>query len=157
MYGALLAQVLHRDSIRLLLQKRLTFQLALVFLIISAVILINFTSLPLRRLVVALTLPMLICYTVLHPTEWVGRFLELSGMRWIGRLSFSLYIWQIFFLVPGERDMPFLQSFPWAFFCIMACAWVSYNWVEKPMIAIGHRIAAGVGQNADKNLRKIEI
>jgi peptidoglycan/LPS O-acetylase OafA/YrhL len=89
MYGALLAQVLHRDSIRLLLQKRLTFQLALVFLIISAVILINFTSLPLRRLVVALTLPMLICYTVLHPTEWVGRFLELSGMRWIGRLSFS--------------------------------------------------------------------
>jgi peptidoglycan/LPS O-acetylase OafA/YrhL len=155
MYGALLAQLLHRDSIRIFLKNRLTFYTALVIVIIAAVLLINFTSLSARRTIVAVTLPILICYTVLHPEKWIGRFLESSGMRWIGKLSYSLYIWQMFFLVPGNRNFSFLQSFPWAFFCIAACALVSYKWIEKPMIAIGHHAAARFFLDANHVPKKI--
>jgi peptidoglycan/LPS O-acetylase OafA/YrhL len=36
----------------------------------------------------------MIAVTCLTPTSLVGRLLELAPMRWVGRLSYSLYLWQ---------------------------------------------------------------
>ncbi len=56
----------------------------------------------------------LVAGTVLHPTGMIGRMLETSAMRWVGRLSYSLYLWQQLFLVPGANwPLSLLQRFPW--------------------------------------------
>ena len=64
--------------------------------------------------------------------------------RWLGRLSYSLYLWQQLFLVWAEdrvAGLGLLQSFPLNLAAVFACATVSMMLIETPLIAIGHRIA----------------
>jgi peptidoglycan/LPS O-acetylase OafA/YrhL len=44
--------------------------------------------------------PALLVWTVAHPSSAVGRILELPALRWVGRVSYSLYVWQQFFFPP---------------------------------------------------------
>ena len=71
---------------------------------------------------------------VTAPTSPIGRFLELAPMRFIGKLSYSIYIWQELFL----RTTP--ARLPVAYVCIFACAYLSYRFVETPCIAYGRRL-----------------
>ena len=45
----------------------------------------------------AIVLPLLILSTVLHPNTLQGRILESKPLRWIGWISYSLYLWQQLF------------------------------------------------------------
>jgi peptidoglycan/LPS O-acetylase OafA/YrhL len=73
---------------------------------------------------------------VVAPNAPIGRFLELPVMRFFGRLSYSLYIWQQLFLGgPGPR-----LPLPLALAAILACAYFSYKVVEQPSIRFGHRL-----------------
>ena len=85
-----------------------------------------------------------LCATLVEPHALVGKVLELSWLRWIGRLSYSLYIWQQLFLGFGVvyRPFGFLSSFPINFLMLVAVACASYYLLEKPMMRLGHRIAA---------------
>lgn len=87
--------------------------------------------------------PVLITSTVLNPRSLLGRFLELTAVRFIGRISYSLYLWQELFLNPDEPLAP--HSFhSHVFLCWCAafsCAIASYYLIETPMIRWGHRIA----------------
>jgi peptidoglycan/LPS O-acetylase OafA/YrhL len=56
--------------------------------------------LPLFQLQLALLFPCLLMSTVLFPRNALGRVLELPWVRWIGALSYSIYLWQQFFLQP---------------------------------------------------------
>ena len=56
--------------------------------------------LPLFQLQLALLFPCLLMSTVLFPRNALGRVLELSWVRWIGALSYSIYLWQQLFLQP---------------------------------------------------------
>src|SRR5450631_3049410 len=49
--------------------------------------------------------------TVLQPMTWIGRILEQPLMRWTGRLSYSLYLWQEVFSVPAKAPLSWLQIF----------------------------------------------
>jgi peptidoglycan/LPS O-acetylase OafA/YrhL len=81
--------------------------------------------------------------TVLRPGSFVGRILENSAMRWVGRLSYSLYLWQQLFLVTGGRGpLSILERFPWNFISLLIVAALSYQFIERPMIRMGHRLAA---------------
>lgn len=86
--------------------------------------------------------PLLICATVLHPQTWLGRFLELPPVRFVGRISYSLYLWQELFLDPFSTPAPGSfrshNSLCWA--AAIVCAIASYYLVEKPLIRIGHRL-----------------
>jgi peptidoglycan/LPS O-acetylase OafA/YrhL len=44
--------------------------------------------------------PVLIAATMLHSSSWTTRFLELPPMQFIGRISYSLYLWQELFFDP---------------------------------------------------------
>lgn len=84
----------------------------------------------------------LVAGTVLHPTNLVGRVLEKSALKSVGRLSYSLYLWQQLFLIPGGRwPLSMLQKFPWNFIPLFGIAVLSYELVERPMIRLGHRLA----------------
>ena len=103
---------------------------------------------PLAMVWQSLLILLLVVGTVVRPAGRVARFLETFPMRWIGRLSYSLYLWQQVFLVSAsvERPLPFgvIQSLPLNVGMVFAVAAVSYYLVERPMIKVGHRLAAPV-------------
>jgi peptidoglycan/LPS O-acetylase OafA/YrhL len=84
----------------------------------------------------------LVAGTVLRPSNMVGRLFENRVMRWVGRLSYSLYLWQQLFLIRGAR-YPFavLQRFPLNLVLILLMAVLSYELLERPLIRLGHRLA----------------
>ncbi len=87
-------------------------------------------------------LAVMVTATALRPQTWVGRILELGWMRWIGRLSYSLYLWQQFFLLPGAKSpWSWLQRFPANCLLLVTVAALSYRFVERPLIRLGHRLA----------------
>jgi peptidoglycan/LPS O-acetylase OafA/YrhL len=87
--------------------------------------------------------PILLTATILHPRSWTTRILELPPLRFIGRISYSLYLWQMLFLDP--LIVPAAGSFRshilWCWCAAFACAIASYYLIETPLIRHGHRIA----------------
>jgi len=73
---------------------------------------------------------------VTAPQAPVGRFLELAPVRFIGRLSYSLYLWQQLFLAGPEPHLPL----PLALAALFACAFLSYQFVERPAIRFGRNL-----------------
>ncbi len=100
-------------------------------------------------------IPLLLLGTVLHAARWPGRLLQTPALRWLGRLSYSLYLWQQLFLVWSEDRVPglaWLQSAPVNFLAVFACAWLSLRYIETPLIARGACRASAVsatGVNSD--------
>jgi peptidoglycan/LPS O-acetylase OafA/YrhL len=98
---------------------------------------------PSRMVWEALLLAGILASTVARPRTWLGVLLESPLLRWLGRLSYSLYLWQQLFLAPRSEAaaLGFLQRFPCNVLCIFACAMLSYYLVEKPLNRLGHRLA----------------
>jgi peptidoglycan/LPS O-acetylase OafA/YrhL len=95
---------------------------------------------------VLLSFPFLIISTSLHPENAISRALEFAPLRAIGRISYSLYLWQQLFFI---RDYPLsnwpplhlFQQRPWNILASIVMAVGSYFLLEKPMIRLGHRFA----------------
>ncbi len=87
--------------------------------------------------------PLLLASTVLHPGEWLGRLLETRPFLFIGRISYSLYLWQQLFFIrrPELSALRHLQAAPWCILAVLACAIASYYLIERPMMKLGHRLA----------------
>jgi peptidoglycan/LPS O-acetylase OafA/YrhL len=64
------------------------------------------------------------------------RFLDLAPVQYVGRLSYSLYIWQQLFLGGQGSTLPK----PLAVTAIFACAYLSYRFIEQPFIALGRQV-----------------
>jgi len=80
-----------------------------------------------------------LCATLAEPSALVARFLELPVLRWIGRLSYSLYIWQ-------ELLLPYhwagsLSRFPINLATVIGISCFSYYLIERPMMRLGQSIA----------------
>jgi peptidoglycan/LPS O-acetylase OafA/YrhL len=90
--------------------------------------------------------PLLLIGTVRRPRGWLGSLLELQALAWLGRISYSVYLWQeIFFVWDDERSVALgaLQSPPWRLMLTLACAAASYYAIEKPAIRLGARLLGG--------------
>ncbi len=87
--------------------------------------------------------PLLIIATMLHPESLTSRFLELPPLRFIGRISYSLYLWQELFFNYFKAPLPgSFHSHVFLCWCAtFACAIASYYLIETPLIRRGHRIA----------------
>ena len=93
--------------------------------------------------------PLLILSTILRPQGWLGRILELPFLRWIGHISYSIYLWQqLFFLDAREMGANFaawplgpIQHLPWNLIAVFLAATLSYYCVEKPLVKVSHRLA----------------
>lgn len=94
-------------------------------------------------LIVSTGFPLIIISTVLHPEGWLGRLLESLPFILVGRLSYSLYLWQQLFFTheKGHSALRALQSYPWNVIAVLFCAIASYYLVEKPFMRLGHRLA----------------
>ncbi len=100
---------------------------------------------PALSLFYAVLLPALVLSTVLQPASVLGRFLEWRPVRWIGTLSYSIYLWQMLFLPSVASEMApgffrYLQRPPWNLLSILVCSCLSRYVLEIPMTRLGHRL-----------------
>jgi peptidoglycan/LPS O-acetylase OafA/YrhL len=97
------------------------------------------------QLLVPLGFPLIILSTILHPKSLLGRFLELRPLRFLGRISYSLYLWQQLFFIgdhqPALSLLGRLQNWPANLLATILCAIGSYCLIERPFIRLGHRLA----------------
>jgi peptidoglycan/LPS O-acetylase OafA/YrhL len=104
---------------------------AAVFLVSSI-----FWQMPHTAFLILLFPAVLIGAIVIAPNTPLARLLELPILRFFGKLSFSLYIWQQLFLGgPGPR-----LPVPFALIAVLACSYFSYKVIEQPCIRLGRRL-----------------
>lgn len=70
-------------------------------------------------------------------TVWF-KFLNLAPLNFIGKLSYSIYLWQQLFFSP---DMGKLSAFPYNLVYIFITALVSYYAIEQPFLKLKSRFA----------------
>ena len=148
LWGVLLALVMQSQQAREWLRARFSGWAAGAFMLAALGSLALFPFPPVHRSIVAIIPPMLIGYTVLHADGFAGRFLELPPLRWLGRISYGLYVWQMLFVVLGSRPLGVVQAFPLALLCPLACASLSYYFFERPMMRMGARMGMRLGHAA---------
>ena len=97
----------------------------------------------LTSMFLAVLIPMILAGTLLHPEWTISRLLDCAPIAWIGRISYSLYIWQQLFLVPGwEHPSHSWTLWPLNLACAFIVACASYYLVETPLLRVGGRLAA---------------
>jgi peptidoglycan/LPS O-acetylase OafA/YrhL len=94
----------------------------------------------------AVLIPLLILSTALHPNAIPGSILESKPVRWIGWISYSLYLWQQLFFgakfVGSPPGIAVLREWPTNLAALMVCATFSYYVVEKPFVRLGHKLVS---------------
>ena len=91
---------------------------------------------------IAVLIPALLAGTLVHPEWWICRALSWAPVTWLGRISYSLYLWQQLFFPPGwHQASQWWMHWPANLGLAFAAASLSYYLVEKPLIAIGRRYA----------------
>ncbi|HKQ07483.1 MAG TPA: acyltransferase [Blastocatellia bacterium] len=137
-WGCALALLIHQPGWRERL-RRLT--VMPVWLVCFAALMAYWT-IPLPYAVVAesMLIPLVLIGTVLHPQTPIGRLLESKPMAWFGRLSYSIYIWQSALFVGRYQEPADFQVWPSSAISLLAIAMMSYYFIEKPILAFGHRL-----------------
>ncbi|HME06661.1 MAG TPA: hypothetical protein VKG25_06405 [Bryobacteraceae bacterium] len=93
------------------------------------------------KLAEPILIPLVLLGTVLY-SGIASRVLELPPIRWVGRLSYSLYLWQqLFFTGHYFAPLGVWQKLPLNWVLLFGCAAASYYWIERPLMRLGHRFA----------------
>jgi peptidoglycan/LPS O-acetylase OafA/YrhL len=145
LYGALLAIVLDDPQRRKWVLAHCNQAVQLVcLLVVAGLFASSRIATHVEPILEAIALPMLVASTVLAPRTYLGRLLESPTFVWVGKLSYSLYLWQQLFLTEVEYQSGFLHRGPLALTCILVCAVISYYAIERPSVRLGHRYAPPV-------------
>jgi peptidoglycan/LPS O-acetylase OafA/YrhL len=105
---------------------------------------------PLSSVWVACGVPILLIGTVTHPEWRLSRALEWTPVAWLGRISYSLYLWQQLFLTPGwEHPAHAWTRWPLNLVACLAVSIASYYVIEKPLIRIGRGLAQQISRRSD--------
>ena len=143
MVPAFFAILLTRESVRDAVMRLLRPWVAFVFVLLTSVIALRIRTI--GPLAIIIGFPLVVISTVYHPQSWTTRVLEMSWLKYIGRISYSLYLWQeLFFIMGHDRagsPLSVLQYAPFSYLAAFAMAVASFYLIEKPMIKIGHKFA----------------
>lgn len=106
-------------------------------------------GLPLAATLQALLFPALVVSTVFRPSGWAARVLGLPFLRWIGRISYSVYVWQTLFLqverISFSRTSRGPAQFPLYLLdlgLILLCSLATHHLVEIPLQRVGRKLSA---------------
>jgi len=96
------------------------------------------------RSIESLLLAAIVAVTTLRPLDWVGRILELAPLRFVGRISYSIYLWQQLIMQPvnewsvAGNILPMFVKIG----IVIGLALLSYQYIEQPFMRWGRRLAA---------------
>jgi peptidoglycan/LPS O-acetylase OafA/YrhL len=140
MLGCFAALLLHRGVVTIRRKPAL-----LTVPVTIAVLAANtFGMVPLPEVFKATAIVALLVSSTFTPDAPIGWFLELAPVRWVGRLSYSLYLWQQVFLIKYQANrvpiLDFYQRSPFALVMLFVASSISYYLIERPMIKLGHRL-----------------
>lgn len=153
--GAAMAAVFTRPAVRAWLSDRRGQVTWLAALVAYMLVLGHYHSRP--TVWEAALIPILIAGTVARPHGLAGRLLDVPAVRWVGRLSYSLYLWQQLWVpfagIPHSLGR--LQAWPFNLLAIVLSAAASYSLVERPCIRMGARLMgrgllAGASERRDR-------
>jgi peptidoglycan/LPS O-acetylase OafA/YrhL len=114
----------------------------LVVVILGATVACLYWQPPAYLTMLAILMALLPAATVARPDAFVSRVLELPLLRWIGHISYSLYLWQELFFPGIPPTLGRIQVSPWNIFAALGAAALSYYVMERPAIAYGKTIRA---------------
>lgn len=140
LYGCAAAVGYRDPRIQLLFSRCLSFSL-LPFLLLGIFFFVQVVEVPLSLTIRNLSATLLILCTVLHAGK--HQWLENKVLRLIGQMSFSLYVWNSFFLWP--KDLPpasylgLLQQAPFNLVALFLLASISHRFFERPFQRLGQR------------------
>ena len=97
----------------------------------------------------SIVIALLLGSTSLNPSSTVGRILDWQHLRFLGTISYSLYIWQELFLIPhwGLIGPAFLP----------ATALLSWLLIERPFRRIGYKVSQRLTANQSSQALESEI
>jgi peptidoglycan/LPS O-acetylase OafA/YrhL len=78
---------------------------------------------------------------LLHVIQIPYRFLNWAPVAWLGKISYSLYLWQQLFCFSPSLHLGYLLIVP-----AIACACLSYYCIEQPMLRVRERFQRNHGQ-----------
>ncbi len=101
-----------------------------------------------RGVVLSVCFAIVVAELVTNQASIVAAPLRTTPMRWLGRLSYSLYLWHltIFTILSNERypDAPRPLLVVLKVVLSFAAAWLSYRLIERPAIEFGRRLRSRV-------------
>lgn len=93
----------------------------------------------------ALLFGLLVSGTLVNASHLCFRWMEWSLLLWLGRISYSIYIWQEVFTAPGRvgshAGWGRLFTLPISLIWILPVAWISFELIELPFMRLGSRLA----------------
>jgi peptidoglycan/LPS O-acetylase OafA/YrhL len=120
-------------------------------LVLAAIVLWNVRALPMLMTSLAVLFALLVLSTTLRPGSPSARLLERSALTWLGKRSYSIYVWQTLFIqVPqisfSRRMMSTpavaIASFLLDITLILSISALSYRYLELPIQRYGRQVAA---------------
>ena len=151
LWGAFLALLVHPPEKRALIARWLTPTIwcALVLTLMAT----TWFQPPGYLAMQAFLMPWMILGTVLNPHFWWSGVLESPVFRWVGRLSYSLYIWQQLCISGIWPRIEFLSYLPataanllLGFLATFLFGAVSHCALERPLMRVGKRILSGTSR-----------
>lgn len=81
-------------------------------------------------------------YCINEKETIIFKFLNLKIISYIGVLSYSIYIWQQFFLlkIGVSKHVFFFQKYPYNFLFVFLVAIISYELFEKPILKLKNKL-----------------
>lgn len=93
-----------------------------------------------QRIFQSAALPLIIATTVLRPNDFFGRVLRTPALEWLGRTSYSVYLWQqLFFGFAPENWHARAISLPLLIAGLLLVSEGSRRLIEEPFIRMGKR------------------
>jgi peptidoglycan/LPS O-acetylase OafA/YrhL len=115
---------------------------ALIFIVLGSLTVRfqNYWDLPIGMTLNGFLILMWLLWLVRNPISIQGRILNQPVVMWIGRLSYSLYLWQTFFTHHLDVEVfgrnGWWDTFPTSWLCILAVAAISYYCIERPALRL---------------------
>jgi peptidoglycan/LPS O-acetylase OafA/YrhL len=100
----------------------------------------NYWNMPIGITINGCLVLLWILWLIRNPYSLSGRLFNLPAVAWLGRLSYSLYIWQTLFLHHLNTQVfggtGWYNTFPTNWLCILAVAVFSFYCIEQPSLRL---------------------
>lgn len=101
-------------------------------------------AVPVQPVIISLLTAAIIRGQLSTNASLLHRFLNLPGLTYLGRMSYSIYLWQQLFLCPigaWSVSMTWFTIPPWNLGCSLMVGWLSWRFIEVPCAAVRSRMS----------------